>query len=129
MEKLLAYSQNQLIVLGFWALLAVILINSGGKHNTSYVRVVQAGFRLIVIGVFAAGALGIFGSTEGAAFTGAATNFVLIFSAAIGANYISHAKMSLRNKTSDASQSAATEKVQPSAQLTKSSRHGRGSKK
>lgn len=96
MEKLFAYSHQQVIVGVVWTVITVLLINYGGRNNNNYIKVVRTGFWLIVIGAFCSAALIIVGTDQNAGFTSAATNFMLILSGAVGANYISHAKMSLR---------------------------------
>lgn len=119
MEKLFAPSQQQIIVLSIWALLAVLLINYGGRNNDNYTKVVQTGFRLIVVGVFGAAALLLTGSEQNTAFTSAATNFMLILSAAVGANYISHAKMSLRKPDAEAATPQSAAKTAPTSRSGK----------
>lgn len=92
----------QQVVLAAWAVGTVYLVNRGGRNNGIFRRVVSSGFRLILIGCIAAALIGGNGDKSQSVFTMGAVNFVLVLSAAVGANYISHANMSLRdfpNKT------------------------------
>lgn len=87
----------QQIVLSVWAIAAVYLINRGGRNNGIFMIVVSSGFRLILLGCIAAALLATYGDSFQSTFTTGAVNFVLVISAAVGANYISHANMSLRD--------------------------------
>ena len=88
---------TQQIVLAIWMVAMLFLINHGGRNNGIFRVVVSSGFRLIVVGCGAAALIGAYGDPAQSTFTSAAVNFVLVLSAAVGANYISHANMSLRD--------------------------------
>lgn len=109
--SLQAGTSLQYAVLTVWVILAVYLINRGGRNNRDFQIVVSSGFRLIVIGCAAAAIVGALGEPQ-SAFTSAAFNFVLVLSAAIGANYIAHANMSLRdfpNKIANPKETSSSE--------------------
>jgi len=85
----------QIFILGIWMVLTVILVNYGGTRRSQYMPVILSGYFLAIIGCATAGLLQLFGVPANAAFTSAASNFALVLSAAVGANYIAHAKMNL----------------------------------
>lgn len=88
---------NQNLIFVIWAIAAVFLVNRGGRNNGFFQIVAQSGYWLIFLGVVSAALIASNGSPDNPIFTSAAVNFVLILSAAVGANYISHANMSLRD--------------------------------
>lgn len=115
----------QQIVLFVWAIVAAYLINRGGRNNGIFRVVVSSGFRLILLGCIAAALLATYGDSSQSTFTAGAVNFVLVLSAAVGANYISHANMSLRDFPN---RGVNPEKL-PSFLLKKESRKGPSSKR
>lgn len=88
-------SWTQISILGIWVVLTVILVNLGGKNRNNYKQLIIVGYLLAVLGCAIAGLLQEFSAQVNSAFTSALSNFALIISAAIGANYISHAKLNL----------------------------------
>lgn len=115
----------QQIVLSVWAIAAAYLINRGGRNNGIFRIVVSSGFRLVLLGCIAATLLAAYGDSSQSTFTAGAVNFVLVLSAAVGANYISHANMSLRDFPN---KSVGPERL-PSFLLTKESRKTASSKR
>lgn len=89
--------QIQMTVLSIWAVLTMYLINRGGRNNEIFIIVVQSGYRLILLGAITAAIITNFKDPSFPSFTEATMNFVLILSAAVGASYIAHANMSLRD--------------------------------
>jgi hypothetical protein len=89
----------QYLVLAGWSVATVLLVNWAGRNNRSFRVVVAAGVRLIILGVGTAAMSKAVATTAPGvtAFTDACVNFVLILAASIGANYVAHANMNLRD--------------------------------
>jgi hypothetical protein len=89
----------QYVVFAIWAGFTVFLVNRGGRHNRDFRIVVSSGIRLIVFGVGGAALLKGLSTTDVGVpqFTDAAVNFVLVLAASIGASYVAHANMNLRD--------------------------------
>ncbi|WP_321922241.1 hypothetical protein [Burkholderia sp. BCC1998] len=89
----------QYVVFAIWSGITVFLVNRGGRHNRDFRIVVSSGIRLIVFGVGGAALLKGLSTTDAGVlqFTDAAVNFVLVLAASIGANYVAHANMNLRD--------------------------------
>ncbi len=85
----------QFAILAIWVVATVLLTTFGGNHRKEYVPVILAGHFLGLLGSTTSGLIQYFGSNENKVFTDAASNFILVLSAAVGANYIAHAKMAL----------------------------------
>ena len=90
-------NEIQILIILIWAILTIYLINYGGRNNRIFHIVVQSGFRLILIGAVAAALVITYKDPTLEYFTTAAMNFILILSSAVGASYIAHANMSLRD--------------------------------
>ncbi len=88
---------TQEIILSGWAIATSYFINRGGRNNGIFSIVVSSGVYLIALGCGAAALIAINGDPSKSVFTLGAVNFVLVLAAAVGANYISHANMSLRD--------------------------------
>ena len=92
---------KQILICSIWAILTVYYINKAGRNNNIFLIVVQSGFRLILIGAIAAAFIISFKDASSESFSNAAINFILVLSSAVGANYIAHANMALRDKPND----------------------------
>lgn len=90
-------TEPQIVTLLVWGVLAVILINRGGRNNGIFSIVVQSGIHLIILGALAAGMIGATGTDANKWITDAAVQLVLVLSAGVGGSYVAHANMSLRD--------------------------------
>lgn len=90
-------TEPQIVTFLVWGVLAVILINRGGRNNGIFSIVVQTGIHLIILGALAAGMIGATGTDANKWITDAAVQLVLVLSAGVGGSYVAHANMSLRD--------------------------------
>jgi hypothetical protein len=97
MAFLIRSESLQYLVFKLLCMPIIYYVNHGGRNNGIFRIVVRSGFKLIILGASGAAIVTSLGAPENQALTSILSNILLIVSATIGANYIFHANMSLRD--------------------------------
>ncbi len=87
---------TQIWIFGGWACVWLLLLIWGGKSRDLFSRTALYGYLMVIVGCVAAGLTqGLFPANS---WTMPLTNFYLILSGAVGANYLTHAYLVLNRE-------------------------------